>query len=67
MPFIIYEISSFVKTLTNMIDYMKEYEKTKIICRKYPYSSSYTGCVKILFQVGSAVISNSMSNEFYSK
>jgi hypothetical protein len=33
MPFIIYEISSFVKTLTNMIDYMKEYEKTKIMCQ----------------------------------
>ncbi len=28
---------------------------------------SYTGCVKILFQGGSAVISNSMSNEFYTK
>jgi len=40
MPFIIYEISSFVKTLRNMIDYMKEYEKTKIICRKYPNSPS---------------------------
>ncbi len=26
-----------------------------------------TGCVKILFQGGSTVISNSMSNEFYTK
>jgi len=38
MPFIIYDISSFVKTLTNTIDYMKEYEKTKIMYRKYSNS-----------------------------
>jgi hypothetical protein len=35
MPFIIYEIDPFVKILSHTIDYMKEYEKTKIICRKY--------------------------------
>ncbi|CAF0798896.1 unnamed protein product [Rotaria sordida] len=35
IPFIIYEIEPFVKALSNLIDYMKEYEKTKIICRKY--------------------------------
>ncbi|CAF0821315.1 unnamed protein product [Rotaria sp. Silwood1] len=35
IPFIIYEIEPFVKALSNLIEYMKEYEKTKIICRKY--------------------------------
>lgn len=35
MPFIIYEIYPFAKALSNTIDYMIEYEKTKIICRKY--------------------------------
>lgn len=36
IPFIIYDISPFVKTLTNLIDYVKEYEKTKAISRKHP-------------------------------
>ncbi|CAF3674106.1 unnamed protein product [Adineta steineri] len=35
IPFIIYEIDSFVKALSNMIDYMKDYEKAKINTRKY--------------------------------
>jgi hypothetical protein len=35
MPFIIYEIHPFANALSNTIEYMKEYEKIKIICRKY--------------------------------
>ncbi len=40
MPFVIYEINPFVKALSNMIDYMKEDEKAKIICRKSTNSLS---------------------------
>ncbi|CAF3379440.1 unnamed protein product [Rotaria socialis] len=35
IPFIIFEIEPFVKALNNMIDYMKEYEKTKLMCQKH--------------------------------
>ena len=35
MPFIINEIHPFVKTLSNVIDYMKDYEKIGIIYQKY--------------------------------
>jgi hypothetical protein len=52
-----------------------KYKTTDIIRERYfideekkvNYSYIYTGCVKILFQGGSAVVSNSMSNEFYTK
>jgi hypothetical protein len=40
MPFIIDEINSFVKTLNNMIDYMKEYEKNQVFSPKDNHSPS---------------------------
>lgn len=40
MPFIIYDIHSFVKIFSNMIEYMIEYEKTKMIDQKNIHSLS---------------------------
>jgi hypothetical protein len=42
VPFVIDEIHSFVKTLSNTIEYMKEYEKSKVFSQKDNYSPSHS-------------------------
>jgi hypothetical protein len=49
-----------------MMEIARKYNPTNI--QTFCFSSySSTGCVKILFQRGNTIISNSMTTEFYTK